>query len=85
HPDDHPFDELCDLITSKSWGSDRIGVELDTHYYTARAHQHLVRGLPNAKISNNRELVNWARLVKSEAELVYMREAGRIISKTMRE
>ncbi|SIT56049.1 Uncharacterized hydrolase/peptidase y4tM [Mesorhizobium prunaredense] len=85
HPDDHPFDELSDLITSKGWGSDRIGVELDTHYYTARAHQHLVRGLPNAKITNNRELVNWARLVKSEAELVYMREAGRIISKTMRE
>lgn len=85
HPDDHPFDDLCGLIISNSWGSDRIGVELDAHYYTARAHQHLVRGLPNAKIADSRELVNWARLVKSEAELVYMREAGRIISHTMRE
>ncbi|WP_434725380.1 M24 family metallopeptidase [Mesorhizobium sp. RIZ17] len=85
HPENHPFDDLCGLINSKGWGSDRIGVELDTHYYTARAHQHLVRGLPNAKISDSRELVNWARLVKSEAELVYMREAGRIISRTMRE
>ncbi|MGX9144669.1 M24 family metallopeptidase [Mesorhizobium sp. 128a] len=85
HPDNHPFDDLCKLILDKGWGAGRIAVELDTHYYTARAHQHLVRGLPNAKISDSRELVNWARLVKSEAELVYMREAGRIISNTMRQ
>lgn len=85
HPDQHPYDELCDLIKSKGWGSDRIGVELDAHYYTARAHQHLVRGLPDAKFNDSRELVNWARLVKSEAELVYMREAGKIISNTMRQ
>lgn len=85
HPENHPFDDLCRLIIAKGWGAHRVGVELDTHYYTARAHQHLVRGLPNAKISDSRELINWARLVKSEAELVYMREAGRIISRTMRE
>ena len=40
-------------------------------------------GLPNATISDNHEIVNWARLVKSDAELVYMREAGRNVSKTM--
>lgn len=83
HATKHPFDELCDLIVSRGWGTGRIGVELDAHYYTARAHQHIVNGLPNARISDNGELVNWARLVKSEAELVYMREAGQIISETM--
>ena len=83
HPTQHPFDELCDLIKSRGWGASRIGVDLDAHYYTARAHQHIVAGLPDATISDNRELVNWARLIKSEAELVYMREAGRIISDTM--
>ena len=61
----------------------RIGVELDAHYYTARAHQHIVNGLPDALISDNVNLVNWARLVKSEAELVYMREAGRIVTDSM--
>lgn len=85
HPELHPYDELCDLIKSHRWGSDRIGVELDAHYYTARAHQHLVRGLPDAKFADSRGLVNWARLIKSEAELVYMREAGQIVSHTMRE
>jgi ectoine hydrolase len=83
HAVHHPFDELCELVIARGWGSARIGVELDAHYYTARAHQHLVNGLPNATIADNREIVNWARLVKSEAELVYMREAGRIVTETM--
>ncbi|NKB77369.1 MAG: M24 family metallopeptidase [Gammaproteobacteria bacterium] len=83
HSTRHPFDELCDLIIARGWGSARIGVELDAHYYTARAHQHIVKGLPNATISDNQEIVNWARLVKSEAELIYMREAGRIVTDTM--
>lgn len=83
HPTQHPFDELCDLIKARGWGASRIGVDLDAHYYTARAHQHITAGLPDARISDNRELVNWARLVKSDAELVYMREAGRIIGDTM--
>ena len=83
HATRHPFDELCEFIIARGWGSARIGVDYDAHYYTARAHHHLVSGLPNATISDNRELVNWARLVKSPAELDYMREAGRIITDTM--
>ncbi|MER8439177.1 Xaa-Pro peptidase family protein [Mesorhizobium sp. M1312] len=84
HVELHPYDEVSEIIKSRGWGSDRIGVELDAHFYTARAHQHLVKGLPNAKFSDSRGLVNWARLVKSEAELVYMREAGQIVTHTMR-
>ncbi|MEM1199273.1 MAG: M24 family metallopeptidase [Pseudomonadota bacterium] len=83
HATKHPFDELCALVIDRGWSSARIGVDFDAHYYTARAHQHLIAGLPNATISDNRELVNWARLVKSSAELTYMREAGRIITDTM--
>jgi ectoine hydrolase len=83
HPIQHPFDELCEMVIARGWGSARIGVELDAHYYTARAHHHITSGLPNAPIEDNRELVNWARLVKSEAELTYMREAGRIVTDTM--
>ncbi len=83
HPVDHPFDELATLIVSKGWGGGRIGVELDAHYYTARCHAHLLKGLPNARIEGNGDLVNWARLVKSEAELRLMREAGRICTAAM--
>lgn len=83
HPVDHPFDELCELIIARGWGAARIGVELDAHYYTARAHQHLVKGLPNATITDSKELVNWARLIKSPAEVQLMREAGLIITNVM--
>ncbi|MGI9301319.1 MAG: M24 family metallopeptidase [Gammaproteobacteria bacterium] len=83
HPIDHPFDELVDLIRGRGWATARIGVEMDAHYYTARCHTHLVEGLPDAKISSNQELVNWARLVKSETELALMRTAGEICTAAM--
>ena len=83
HPTEHPYDDLATLITERGWASDRIGVELDAHYYTARAHAHLSNGLPNARINDTEQLVNWERLVKSDAELAYMREAGQIVSAVM--
>ena len=83
HPTQHPFDELCDLIKARGWGRARIGVDFDAHYYTARAHHHITTGLPDAKISDNRELVNWARLIKSPSEIAYMREGGRMATQVM--
>ncbi|WP_454857027.1 M24 family metallopeptidase [Rhizobium binxianense] len=83
NPDGHPYDELAELIRSRGWERVHIGVEMDAHYYTARCHGHLVAGLPGVQFSNNRDLVNWARLVKSEAEIEVMRQAGRICSRAM--
>lgn len=83
HPVGHPYDELAELIRARGWSKARIGVEMDAHYYTARCHAHLTKGLPEAAFSNNGDLVNWARLVKSDAELVLMREAGQICSHAM--
>ncbi len=83
HRTSHPFDELCELIRRRGWGRARIGVDFDSPYYTARAHRHLVAGLPDAAVSDSRELVNWARLVKSPAELACMREAGALTTRVM--
>ena len=83
HPVNHPYDELAQLIRERGWGKAQIGVEMDAHYYTARCHQHLTRGLPEAKFANNADLVNWARLVKSPAEVQLMRDAGRICTHAM--
>lgn len=84
HPHDHPYDELADLVRRKGWSRNRIGVEMDAHYYTARCHAHLVKGLPDAVVTNNGDLVNWARLVKSQREIELMREAGRICTEAMK-
>lgn len=78
HPVEHPYDELAALIRDRGWGAARIGVEMDAHYYTARCHLHLLAGLSQASLANNGDLVNWARLVKSPAEVALMREAGAI-------
>ena len=83
HPNRHPYDELSDFIRSKAWNNQRIGVEMDAHYYTARCHRTLVIALPNARIRNNHDLVNWARLIKSDKEVGLMRDAGRIASNAM--
>jgi ectoine hydrolase len=83
HPVQHPYDELAALIRDRGWARARIGVEMDAHYYTARCHQHLTKGLPDAHLASNGDLVNWARLVKSDAELELMRQAGRICTHAM--
>jgi len=83
HPTRHPYDELCEFIIGRGWGATAIGVELDAHYYTARAHHHLTTGLPQATLGDNHELVNWVRLIKSESEIGYMREAGQICTQAM--
>lgn len=83
HPKLHPFDELCALIRDRGWGRARIGVDFDAHYYTARAHHHITTGLPEATIRDNQELVNWVRLIKSPAEVAYMREGGRMVTRVM--
>ncbi|WP_245275131.1 Xaa-Pro peptidase family protein [Mesorhizobium sp. LSHC412B00] len=55
-----------------------IGVEMGGYYYSARAHADLVKALPQARFEDADLLVNWIRLVKSPAELVFMRQAGLI-------
>ena len=74
----HPYDRLVELIKEKKWENLSIGVEMDSHYYTAYCHQQLLRGLPNAKIKDSERLVNWVRLVKSNEEIKFMKIAAEI-------
>ncbi len=79
-PDRHPMDFLSGLMLDHGLGRGRIGVELDNYYYSAAAHAALVRGLPDAEFIDATALVNWQRAVKSERELSYMRQAGKIVT-----
>ena len=74
----HPYDRLVDLIKERKWDNLSIGVEMDSHYFTAYCHQKLLNGLPNAKIKDSERLVNWVRLVKSDAEIKLMNIASQI-------
>ena len=74
----HPYDSLIELIKKNKWDKLNIGVEMDTHYFTAYCYEKLKQGLPNAKIKDSERLVNWARLVKSDSEINLMKGAAKI-------
>ncbi len=77
-PDIHPMEDLASHLRIMGYGNARIGVEMETYFYTARAHAVLLDGLPEATILDASTLVNWQRLIKSQEELAFMRRAARI-------
>ena len=82
-PDRHPMQVVAGIIEKEGWGKRRIGIEMDAYYYTAHAHEWLVRSLPNATLSDAGLLINWVRVIKSSQEIAYMREAGEIVERMM--
>jgi len=80
----HPYDSLIELIKKNKWDKLNIGVEMDSHYFTAYCYEKLKQGLPSAKIKDSERLVNWVRLVKSEAEIKLMKGAALISQEGMK-
>ena len=76
--DTHPMNYLADWIKSKGHGTAKIGYESDVYYLSPRAVEALKLGLPDASWQDADLLVNWVRLVKSDAEIAMMRQAGKL-------
>ena len=74
----HPYDALVDLIKDRKWDKLTVGLEMDSHYFTAYCYEKIKQGLPNAKIFDCERLVNWVRVIKSEAEIKFMKAAAQI-------
>jgi ectoine hydrolase len=77
----HPMDCLSEVIAARGWDESRIGVEMDNYYFSAAAYRSLETHLRDAALLDATGLVNWQRLVKSETEIAYMRNAARIVEK----
>ena len=80
----HPYDALVNLLKKNKWDKLQIGVEMDAHYFTAYCYEKLRQGLPNAKIKDSERLVNWVRVVKSNAEIDFMKKAAIISENAMK-
>ena len=80
----HPYDALVDLLKRNNWDNLKIGVEMDAHYFTAYCYEKLKQGLPNATIKDSERLVNWVRVVKSNAEIDFMKKAAIISENAMK-
>ena len=74
---------LAGLIREHAWDRAHIGVEMDDYYYTARWHEILTSNLPDAEFVDAFLLVNWVRLRKSDREIEYMMQAGKISAAAM--
>jgi Xaa-Pro dipeptidase len=79
----HPMHFIADVIKEKGWDKKRIGVEMDQFYFTHRNYVELEKSLPDAAFLDANTLVNWVRIIKSEAELEFMRAAGKVAVKVM--
>ena len=80
----HPYDYLVEIIKEKKWDKLSIGLEMDSHYFTAYCYEKIKQGLPNAKLKDSERLVNWTRLIKSSAEIELMKSAALISEKGMK-
>ena len=74
---------MADYLRSRGFDGKRIGTELDSYYFSPRALGCLEAGLPNARFLDGDLLVNWARVVKSPAEIALMRQAARLVETAM--
>lgn len=79
----HPMDYMAKVLKELGYGDKTIGVEMDSYYFTAMAYERLLLGLPEAKLVNGDLIVNWVKIVKSDAEIELMRRAGKIVAKAM--
>jgi len=77
----HPMEHLSQLIDELGYAKARIGVEMENYYFTARAWETLKKCLRQAAFVDATALVNWQRIVKSDAELVFMERAAAISQK----
>ena len=68
-------------LKPRDWAYGRIGVEMDSTYFTPAAYFALQTHLPNATLVDADGLVNACRAIKSTTELRYMRIAARIVEK----
>ena len=82
-PPTHPYDYVAKIIQDNNWSKQSIGVEMDSYYYSAECHARLLKHLPNAIFKDNTLLVNWVRLVKSDSEIEYMKQASVLVEAGM--
>ncbi len=78
----HPMNFVADTIKEKGWADKSVGVETDAYYYTARSDHELRKTLGKDLLDGNL-LVNWVRVIKSDAEIDFMKQAGKIAEKVM--
>lgn len=75
----HPMDFVAKILTQIGQSSRRIGLEMESYYFSALSYERLKKNLPNARFIDASLLVNYVRLIKSEKEVEYIKRAAKIV------
>ena len=79
----HPMEVVAGYIRDLSLNGKRIGYESDTYFFSPKSLQCLQQGVPDSQWVDADLLVNWCRVVKSDAEIEVMRQAARLVEGAM--
>jgi ectoine hydrolase len=79
----HPMDFIAEILSEIGQANRVIGVEMETHFFSALSYLKLVKNLPNATFKDAGQLVNWVRVIKSPKEIDYMKRAAKIVELAM--
>jgi Xaa-Pro dipeptidase len=74
---------VADFLKQRGWANRTIGLEMDAYYFTARCYETLKTDLVEANYKDANLLVSWVRSIKSDQEIEYMRQAGKIVENVM--
>ncbi|GIN90522.1 ectoine hydrolase DoeA [Siminovitchia terrae] len=81
HSEKHPMEFVADILHEIGLSSRRIGLEMESYYFSALAYEKLKQSLPNATFKDASLLVNHVRLIKSDQEIEYIKRAAKIVEK----
>lgn len=81
--DRHVMEFVAAVLRERQWDRLRLGLEMDTAPLTPRCVEKLKQHLPHAVWVDAELLVNRVRLIKSDAEIVYIKQAAQISQRAM--
>ena len=81
---EEPVLVLARILAERGWAAARIGLEMDSNYLTVSRWQAMARALPGASLVDFGGVLRELRLLKSPAEIGYLREAAGIADRAMR-
>ncbi|OED34878.1 ectoine hydrolase DoeA [Chromatiales bacterium (ex Bugula neritina AB1)] len=79
----HAMELVAGYISDLGLTGRRIGYESDTYFFSPKALSCLQAGVADAHWVDADRLVNWCRVIKSNAEIAVMRQAARLVEGAM--
>ena len=79
----HTMRFVGQLLRDQGLAGKTLGLEMDGYWFSARMYLTLREELPQSRLTDATNLVNWVRTIKSPAEINYMKEAARICERVM--